>query len=175
MKKAMLFVVALLFSVGVNAATLSLETVTSTPGVTQKVSTVFNNGSLVIANGAVEELKQDTWKSEFNLTSDDSTGIRVEWTFNPSNNFESATLRLAKLAANGYDYEYENLYNITGSFVFSAFITAGVYAIDIFGANSGRLEYSLSVSAVPVPAALFLFAPALLGFLGLRRKTAVAA
>lgn len=30
---------------------------------------------------------------------------------------------------------------------------------------------SNNVSAVPVPAALFMFAPALLGFLGLRRKT----
>lgn len=29
---------------------------------------------------------------------------------------------------------------------------------------------SLNVSEVPVPAAAFLFAPALLGFLGLRRK-----
>jgi len=33
-----------------------------------------------------------------------------------------------------------------------------------------NLRFSSSVSAVPVPAALFLFAPALLGFLGLRRK-----
>jgi hypothetical protein len=30
---------------------------------------------------------------------------------------------------------------------------------------------TLNVSAVPVPAALFMFAPALLGFMGLRRKT----
>jgi len=33
-----------------------------------------------------------------------------------------------------------------------------------------NLRYSNSMSSVPVPAALFLFAPALLGFLGLRRK-----
>jgi len=35
--------------------------------------------------------------------------------------------------------------------------------------------YNLTASAVPVPAALFLFAPALLGFFGLRRKAALAA
>ena len=34
---------------------------------------------------------------------------------------------------------------------------------------------SLSVSAVPIPAALWLFAPALLGFFGLRRKAQNAA
>lgn len=39
---------------------------------------------------------------------------------------------------------------------------------DSFG---GSLD-AVSVSAVPVPAAAFLFAPALLGFMGLRRKTA---
>lgn len=34
----------------------------------------------------------------------------------------------------------------------------------------GNLD-AVSVSAVPIPAALFLFAPALLGFMGLRRRT----
>jgi hypothetical protein len=33
------------------------------------------------------------------------------------------------------------------------------------------LSYNTGVSNVPVPAALFMFAPALLGFLGLRRRT----
>jgi len=38
--------------------------------------------------------------------------------------------------------------------------------------NNARLsvDYNAIPNAVPVPAALFLFAPALLGFLGLRRK-----
>ena len=38
------------------------------------------------------------------------------------------------------------------------------------GDNIGILLDNVSVSQVPVPAAAFLFAPALLGFLGLRRK-----
>jgi len=33
----------------------------------------------------------------------------------------------------------------------------------------------MNVSAVPIPAAAFLFAPALIGFMGLRRKTNVSA
>ena len=39
------------------------------------------------------------------------------------------------------------------------------------GGLSNWRAYNSGVSEVPVPAALFLFAPALLGFLGLRRKT----
>jgi len=38
------------------------------------------------------------------------------------------------------------------------------------GDNIGILLDNVSVSQVPIPAAAFLFAPALLGFLGLRRK-----
>ena len=40
------------------------------------------------------------------------------------------------------------------------------------GDDQPRIDWTqASVSAVPVPAALFMFAPALLGFLGFRRKT----
>ena len=58
------------------------------------------------------------------------------------------------------------------------FIVQGTVGIDTlkFAATGtsdslgGNLD-AISLSQVPVPAALFLFAPALLGFLGLRRKT----
>ena len=43
------------------------------------------------------------------------------------------------------------------------------------GDNLGMILDNVSVSAVPVPAALFLFAPALMGMVGLRRKMKVAA
>ena len=54
-------------------------------------------------------------------------------------------------------------------------VKAATKKLGIREENLSILKYDVSVSAVPVPAALFLFAPALLGFLGLRRKTAVAA
>lgn len=38
------------------------------------------------------------------------------------------------------------------------------------GDNVGIMLDNISVSAVPIPAAAFLFSPALLGFMGLRRK-----
>ena len=51
------------------------------------------------------------------------------------------------------------------------FNVAGVSKVKVHFGGSGALDnLKYSVSAVPVPAAAFLFAPALLGFLGLRRK-----
>ena len=50
-------------------------------------------------------------------------------------------------------------------------LMAGVsYGLDILGASSDELKYDVSVSAVPIPAALFLFGPALLGLLGMRLR-----
>ena len=56
-------------------------------------------------------------------------------------------------------------------------ILAGVVHEIVISVNSvtGPGQLNVQVSAVPVPAALFLFAAALLGFLGLRRKAALAA
>ena len=55
--------------------------------------------------------------------------------------------------------------------MFTAILTAGsFFGVDILNATSDVLKYDLSISAVPVPAALWLFAPALMGFFGLRRK-----
>jgi len=62
------------------------------------------------------------------------------------------------------------------------FVNAGSGSINFGVSNLGDnildsklLIDNLTPSAVPIPAALFLFAPALLGFFGLRRKAAVAA
>ncbi|MBL1322076.1 MAG: spondin domain-containing protein [Methylophaga sp.] len=56
------------------------------------------------------------------------------------------------------------------SFLNVAGIDTGRFNFDNFG-SIATIEI-VNVSAVPVPAALFMFAPALLGFLGLRRKAA---
>ncbi|WP_330110252.1 hypothetical protein [Methylophaga thalassica] len=172
MKKAMLFLVALMFSVGVNAATLTLTGIGSS-GATQSVD--VNNNSTVLAGGTVGEV--GNWYSEFDLISDTNTGIKVEWSFNPFTALSGATIKFGQISGpSGYYLPGAQTFAITGDFSFTAFLTAGVYyGIDIIDAASNILKYDVSVSAVPVPAALFLFAPALLGFLGLRRKSAVAA
>jgi hypothetical protein len=172
MKKAMLFLVALMFSVGVNAATLTLTGIGSS-GATQSVD--VNNNSTVLAGGTVSEV--GNWFSQFDLTSDTSTNVKVEWSFNPFTALTGATVVFGEITGpNGIFLPGAQTFDITADFSFTAFLAAGVYyGLDIINATSNILKYDVSVSAVPVPAALFLFAPALLGFLGLRRKSAVAA
>lgn len=45
-----------------------------------------------------------------------------------------------------------------------------MFAVVILNTTSDVLNYNLSISAVLIPAALFLFALALFGFIALRRK-----
>lgn len=58
-------------------------------------------------------------------------------------------------------------------------VFAQFFRIEVFGSigdavSLGEVAFSTStVSAVPIPAAAFLFAPALLGFMGLRRKAKI--
>ena len=162
MKKAMLFVVALLFSVSVNAATLSLSEVSSSIA---SQSADVTSGSVVLGSGTVSTA--GTWSSEFALSTDEATPVVIAWSFNPA--ITGATLVFGTL---GDTVSYA----ITDDFSFTAMLTAGTnYILKIIDATSGVVKYDVSVSAVPVPAALFLFAPALLGFLGMRRKATVAA
>ncbi|HEC73383.1 MAG TPA: hypothetical protein ENI26_03305 [Methylophaga aminisulfidivorans] len=172
MKKAMLFAVALLFSVGANAASLGLTGIGSN-GASQNVD--VNNNSVVLAGGTVGETS--VWSSLFDLTTDTDTNVNIEWSFNPFKALTGAQIVFGQISGpNGYYLPGSQVFDITGDFSFTAFLTEGLfYGLDIINASSSVLKYDLSVSAVPVPAALFLFAPVLLGFLGLRRKSAVAA
>lgn len=166
MKKAMLFIVALMFSVGVNAATLTFSGFDS-GFASQSVDVA--SGSTVLGGGTVSE-GPGTWFSQFNLKSDFGTAVKIEWSFNPKASFNFGTL---VFGAVGGPYTY---IDITGDTSFTAMLVGGVtYVVDIIDATRDVFKYDVSVSAVPVPAALFLFAPALLGFLGVRRKSAVAA
>jgi hypothetical protein len=168
MKNAMLFCIALLFSVSANAATLSLSTVGSS-GATQEIS--LNNNSTVLAGGTVAN--SGTWESLFDVKTDVDTPVKVEWSFNPSGSLDNAQLAFGEVSGPGGFYlgGGPTIFNITNDFIFTAILTAGsFFGVDILNATSGVLKYDLSISAVPVPAALWLFAPALMGFFGLRRK-----
>ena len=163
MKKAMLFLVALMFSVGVNAATLYIEGTGST-----FAQSAPDSGSVVLGSGIVPE-GPGTWYSNFDVTTDKTTAVKVKWSFNPDA-LVGATLEFD----NGVDPIKQ--FFISGDFSFTAMIYEGFVAyVDILDATQSKMRYDVSVSAVPVPAALFLFAPALLGLLGLRRKSAIAA
>jgi hypothetical protein len=169
MKKAMLFIVSMLFAVSVNAATLSLSTAGSSAGTSQSVSGVLNNGDLAVGSG---ETSGGQWYSLFDLTTDVDTMAKIEWSFNPESAVDEATLAIGSEE----DFGYLALFNVAGDFVTTFFLEAGkTYWIDFASVVSTALSYDLSVAAVPVPAALWLFGPALLGLFGLRRKAVVAA
>lgn len=162
MKKSMLFFAALLFSINVNAATLSL-TGTGSIGSSQNVD--LSDNSTVLAGGTVAA--RGLWSSSFNATTDVDTPVIIEWSFNPSTSLSSAQLVFGELGGP------LQLFNISSDFIFNASMTAGTtYLVAILNATSNILKYDLSISAsaVPIPAALWLLAPALMGFFGLRRK-----
>lgn len=162
MKKVMLFVVSMLFAVSVNAASLSLTTA-GVVNASQSVSSVLNNGPLAIGSG---ETGGGLWQSFFDVTTDQDTSAVVEWSFNPEHSVIDAFLQVYQ-----HDVGLVDSFYVTGNFIAQFYFLAGeIYTIDFLSVDSGALSYIVSVSAVPVPAALLLFAPALLGFLGLRRK-----
>jgi len=166
MKKAMLFVIALFFSVAANAATLNLTKGDSafTNNASQEID--LASGSTVLASGTTGN---GAWESSFSLFTNDATPVVIEWSFNPESNLDNATIAFGVLGGAIQNFD------ITGDFSFTAILTAGLtYVLDIYDATGKALNYSLSVSAVPVPAALFLFAPVLLGFLGFRKKAIAA-
>ena len=168
MKKAMLFIIALLFTVSASAASLNL-----TQGANANVNSTidsfqFNGSDAVVGNASTSGPNFKTW---FNVVSDVDTAARVEWSFNPASNLD-----IAKLVFNSAITTKIVQFTDGFSVIQTVLLTAGQkFWLNVQGTALGNLAYSVSVQAVPVPAALFLFAPALLGFLGLRRKSALAA
>jgi len=73
----------------------------------------------------------------------------------------------------GVSYNYLNSFNSSASGTLTTDQMAGSYKMNFAPiGNIGALAYQaqIEVSAVPLPAALWLFGPALLGFIGFRRK-----
>jgi len=168
MKKVMFMIVGMLFSLSVNAASLDLSTFN------QDVAS--NATNVAIYDNAVEAVSFNTVTNagEFilghHLVSAVDQMVNIEWSFNNQENLISADISKGG--------SFTLVQAVTGiGYNFSIFLLAGVnYYFDIIGQSAGNpLTATLTVSAVPIPAALFLFAPALLGFFGLRRKAAVAA
>lgn len=165
MKKAMLFFAALLFSVNASAATLNLVGDAANFG-----SVGLSSGQVVTASGALSEGQNVS--DAYTLTTDATSGAKLSLTFNtlaPNtsvsifdgvNTFEPTIISVASLGVVDYFWVLQ---------------AATDYVISIFieSANAGS-NYDLRVET-PIPAALWLFAPALLGFFGLRRKAQVAA
>lgn len=156
MKKAMLMFVALLLSVSAHAATV---TVSDLGGVNSTYIGAFpNGGPLATAALGTEGTK---FAHSVNVNVDKDANYRVEWGFDPAAQLLTADLSGAVAAL-----------DIADNFITTVFLTAGDHIFNIAGlTKENGMTYNLSVSEVPVPAAMFLFAPALIGLLGLRRQS----
>ncbi|ODN65388.1 hypothetical protein [Methylophaga muralis] len=163
MKKAMLFFAALLFSIGANAASMNL---------------VADSGKGVVAPGA------GSGSALFGSSAPFASGAEIndvwsldvteagQWSFSITANSgqgPSPSPFTASLAGNTFDI-------LGSSILFSLFLDVGQYFLTVEGLSGHTFTgYDLAINAVPVPAALWLFAPALMGFFGLRRKAQLTA
>lgn len=168
MKKVMLFIVTTLFAVSVNAASLNLTTFD------QDVATNASNNFISTSPTGATSFNTITAAGAFELGHEVISAVdqmvNVEWTFNKQSNLVSGDISKGG--------SFVLVQAVTGiGYNFNIMLLAGQsYFFDIAGISGGNpLTATLSISAVPVPAALFLFAPALLGFFGLRRKATLAA
>ena len=175
MKKAMLFLATLFFAATVNAASINLKPLNGTLGIITD-----NNTSAVSASGPFALTAPNAnrpYRATYDMTSDMETTVGIFTSFTPA-----ATLDIFKIGDDGTwaNSTRIDLINSGGSNSINTLlaVTAGTaYRIFLRTFKEGNLTptYNLAVSEVPVPAALFLFAPALIGFLGLRRKASLPA
>ena len=162
MKKIILLAAALLLSAQANAATVNLDSRTST------ATSLW----LSAGNYTVTPIKDDytAWNAWGKTT--DCNGMGMECAKGWINNYSITTPTETIFTSNAVKYRDAALaltYALSTSFTLAIAGSVDFFIGDIqYKDNIGGM--SLNVSKVPVPAAAFLFAPALLGFLGLRRK-----
>jgi len=164
MKKIIVFISGLLLAMSVNAATITVDgvtgsTVMSTDNVTKSQGTLpveFSLDYLV----SVSEDAFSTFDVAFTQPNGAPTDVNVVG-YSIFDGTNTITTLLGTVQA--FDFGYLLLVDME-------------YIVTLFGSSTISPTQVTLISSVPVPAALFLFAPALLGFIGLRRKaTTIAA
>lgn len=176
MKKVMLFFITLLFTATVNGASINLAKVGVTAG-----TILLNNTASVLATGALVDTNKKydrPYAAFFDLNVDADTGVDLGLQLLPLTDVSFDLFRLRDGGgAAGIVEDFAILSGIVGNESMGSFLALASesYRIVIRSAAQKTYNWTASVSEVPVPAALFLFAPALLGFLGLRRKASLAA
>ncbi len=170
MKKTMLFFTALLFSLNANAASLNLAGDSSNTG-----TVGFGSGDVVTA-GWNSTSSGASVSDSFTISSDTATTATLSLTFNPLSPNSSVSI-FDGTSNIGLDiFKIGSLGLLEYTWVLEA---ATEYVLNIFISNAAAgsnydLRLATGISEVPVPAALWLFAPALMGLLTLRRKTKLA-
>ncbi len=164
MKKVMLFVMSMLFAVSSSAATLTWvapfdsEFEYSAPGATIGATDTYS------VEGST------THEDKLYFTSDENVmanSVALE--------FFDDQLDVSGVTLNGFAFTDSVVSTLAGQMrvwtLNNIALVAGEVNNIVIGMTAlGAGQWNVQVSAVPVPAALILFAPALLGFLGLRRK-----
>jgi len=155
MNKLFLGLILVLGSVTASAATLTLD-----EGMTNHGSGTSVGYDEVNADGTHVT---DT----FQLTTDADTSAQFELTVNPN-----STKSVTTVTIDGTAYGP----GVDNPLILGLWLTSGVHTIvidivDAIGGNS-TFNYDFSVTATPIPAAIWLFGSMLMGFFGLRSRVA---
>ena len=155
----MLFIVSMLVAFNVNAASV---TITNANSVVSTGDDIFTENTIPTASA---------FTTSFNIQS--IAGATSVFDIDFTRGLLPALVNLTSYTFNSATYTLGSV----SSFSFTSILAAGFNGIlTISGLSTlSPTSVNLHVSSVPVPAALFLFAPALLGFFGLRRRATLAA
>ena len=164
MKKVMLFIASMLFAVSANAATMSW--------VLAPTIDLDNNSVQITAHEGYDE-DEGSHTDNFVFNVDELVQISAV-----AIEFYDDQLDIANVTLDGASiFNFTTLGGGVSEWLSSSvWLAAGDHTIAlVVNSALAGAQLNVKVNAVPVPAALFLFAPALLGFLGLRRKATLAA
>jgi len=198
MKKIMFFIVGMLFAVSANAANLIINGSFEDPDIATGTWSVHNAITGWSTTGAGVEIRDNVAGTAYDgqqfaeLDSDYATNTNSSISQNVMTTIGQSYLlsfayspRINQPAnTNGIDVYWNNALLDSVTAIGGSTHNWTVFEYIVSGTGSDILKFAatglddslggsldaVSVSAVPIPAAAFLFAPALLGFLGLRRK-----
>lgn len=151
--KALFIGASLAAAMSVSAATVTVDSASVDNG---NVASLFNytNGALVDYQLGVGD-----FSAQSVFTSTEPVAGKIELSFNQQSDFGSGIFTF-----NGQDFAIDD------NFVLFAPLLAS-NTLDLVGTAFGNFtRYTINVSQVPIPAALLLMAPLLLGAFGVRRK-----
>lgn len=129
------------------------------------VGTPSTAGASVTGGDTITNSGLSDFLDTYNLVLDTDMSVRIAGTYSDiigwSGNFDLIKVETVDNAANpvfglvGYNGSIASDWHA---------LAAGTYSIIVDGVSSGLGEYAFTVSAVPIPAAVWLFGSALIGF-----------
>ena len=132
---------------------------------------LFDNATPSAIDGTHLQFALDTYGSSYEVINFTSSGDDVFPGLTLDAGGKSGTYDASPLSFTGFMMKAGNL-------TFVALFDSAIQSLswntswtgDFLGGSDHALSHMAVINAVPIPAAAFLFAPALLGFMGLRRK-----